>query len=105
LCNLLLQVQDSLNDARTHLPTPPPMPPLMATSSSSSSSSTSTVASTEAVAFPLRRLTLKRLDVAFDMAPGRSLDKAIGRAAHILFLDDPAYMLMFLVLYRDLLFM
>jgi hypothetical protein len=49
----------------------------------------------------MRNCNFTRFDVCF-MSNKSNLDTFIGRAAHICFLDQPLYILMFLVVYKDL---
>jgi hypothetical protein len=52
---------------------------------------------------PLRpEMLLLRVDVAFAIK-GRILDSAIGRAAHIQFLDSPSFVRLFVNVYREIL--
>ena len=52
---------------------------------------------------PLVNVNLLRFDVSFAIK-GKLLDSAIGRAAHIQFLDNPTFVRVFVHAYSDLLF-
>ena len=50
---------------------------------------------------PLDNIQFARFDVSFPIVQGKRLDNAIGRAAHIQFLDNSTFVRMFVNNYRQ----